>query len=205
MEKLGYIVADRCFDGIKEYVGCVNDVSLADPTKPILIVGLKRAKEYCGDNFSILNKKISDNVWWTFKKTERRQDFERDILLFYKNIINNIINNINYYYINLYKLNYTSIKKIFNILYDQNSIKYIFIKNDMLYMLYKDHDILGISFKMLKYIGVNRKKAFMKVRKAPGVIINFDSSKIALDFRRDIQYHDYVIPYIMKVLNAESQ
>ena len=108
--KFGYVVSDRKLDEIRGYVGLVKDVSSADPTLPILIVGLKKAKEYAGDKFSILNKQISENVFWTFSRVERRQDYEKDILSFYKFIINNIINNIKYYYINLYKLKYESAK-----------------------------------------------------------------------------------------------
>ena len=205
MEKLGYVVSERKIDDLKDYVGCVNDISLADPTKPILIVGLKAAKEYCGEKFSILNKQISDNVWWTFKKTEKRQDFERDILLFNKNIINNILNYINYYYIDLYNIKYNKLKKIYNIIFDESIIKYIYIKNNMIYMLYGDHDILGFSLEMLKYAGIKRKKVYLKVRNAPNTIINFDSSQIARDFRGDLKGHDYVFPYLMMVLGVETQ
>ena len=42
---LGYIVTERKLTNIDGFVEQVNDISLADSTKPILIVGWKKAKE----------------------------------------------------------------------------------------------------------------------------------------------------------------
>ena len=198
-KKFGYIVSDRKLDDIKEYVGLVKDISLADPTLPILIVGMKKAKEYAGDKFSILNKKISDNVFWTFSRVERRQDFEKDILAFYKFIINNIINNINYYYINLYNIKYNRFKILYNILNNSSIIKYIYLKNDMVYIYYEGKNVLGFSLKMLSYTGNSKKKIYLKLKNAPNVIINFDSSEIPMMFKTDIRNSEYVVPYLMSI------
>ena len=110
MRELGYIVADRRFNNIKGFVGFTNDYSLVDSTKPVLVIGLKKAKEILGDKFNILNKKISENVYWTFKKTEKRTDFEIDLPLFYQRCLNNAVEGIKYYYINIIKLKYSKIK-----------------------------------------------------------------------------------------------
>lgn len=195
----GYIVSDRKLDDIKEYVELVNDISKADTTLPTLIVGIKKAKEYAGEKFSILNKKISDNVYWTFSRVERRQDFEKDIILFYKNIINNIINKLNYYYINLYNIKYNRFKLLYNILFNSSINKFIYFKNDMIYIYYEDNNVLGISLKMLKYIGCSKKKIYLKFKDAPNTTINFDSSEIPTIFKNDTRNRDYVIPYLMSI------
>ena len=103
MKKLGYIVTDRKINNVKDFVEVVNDISLTDSTKPVLLVGLENAKKNI-ENFSILNKKVNDNLFWTFKKTEKRVDFENDINYFYNYIIYNITRNIKYYYINILNL-----------------------------------------------------------------------------------------------------
>ena len=103
MKKLGYIVSDKKINNVKGFVEVVNDISLADTTKPVLLVGLENAKKNI-NNFSILNKKANDNLFWTIKKTEKRVDFENDIDYFYNYIINNISRNIKYYYINILAL-----------------------------------------------------------------------------------------------------
>lgn len=197
MEKLGYIVADRKPNNLKGFVGFTNDFSSVDLTKPVLIIGFKRAKEICGDKFNILNKKISDNVSWTFKKTERRTDFEDDISEFYKKCINNIINNINYYYINIIKLKYNKIKKLYNIFYSSNK-KYIYINNGMIYIKYND-DILGISLNILKYCGINPKKIISRIASIKSNVIYDDSSDFVKKAKREIPNKDYAIPYFMSI------
>lgn len=199
IEKLGYIVYKGRINDLKGYVGLVDNIESADPTKPMLIVGLKEAKAYAGDNFSILNKRLSDNVFWTFKKTEKRVDFERDILLFYNFIINNIIDHIKYYYINLYNIKYNKFKLLYNIFLN-NDHKYIFIKNNMCYFLFKDNIILGFSFKIADYMGISRKKAYLKLKSFKNVVINFDNSDLPREFSRDLSGKDYVIPYLMRKL-----
>ena len=107
MEKFGYIVSKAKISDLKGFVEQVDDISLADSTKPILIVGYNNAKKIAREKdkeFDILNKSLDKNIFWTFKKTESKIDFEKDIIKFYNYIINNIIYNINYYYINIYKL-----------------------------------------------------------------------------------------------------
>ena len=90
MEKLGYIVSKTHIRGLKGFVGLVDDVSKADPSKPMLLVGLDVAKAY-DENFSMVEKKIADNVFWTYGKTEKRAEYEKDIEKFYKVIIDNMI------------------------------------------------------------------------------------------------------------------
>jgi hypothetical protein len=54
---------------------CVNE------ELPTLIIGRKLSKELLGENISILHKKISNNIYWTFDKTERKSEFESDLEL----------------------------------------------------------------------------------------------------------------------------
>ena len=112
MRKIGYIVTDRKMKGIDPSVIQVNNLSeVSDPSLPILIVGWKNASKH--DNYkSIIEKQLDDKVFWTFSKTENRSIFESDLLIYYNYIYNNILNNINYYYINIFKLKYNSIKKL---------------------------------------------------------------------------------------------
>ena len=111
-EKFGYIVSKTKISDLKGFVEQVDDISLADLAKPILIVGYKEAKKIAseeGKEFDILNKSLDKNLFWTFKKTESKSDFEKDIIKFYSYIINNIIYNINYYYINIYIIYYIAV------------------------------------------------------------------------------------------------
>jgi len=194
MEPLGYIVSDRKIIGLKDFVKQVDKISDADTSKPTLIVGLDLAKSI-SDSFSILNKKLGDNLFWTFKKTERRTEYDRDINIFYNNIIYNNINNIKYYYINIIKLNYTSIKKLYNIVFSNDS-KYIFIDNGMIYILHDDV-VFGISINILQYMKINTKKIIDRLYSNPNNIICDDSTICMKSIRGEIGSNKYAVPYLM--------
>jgi len=197
MRKLGYIVTDKKINNVKDFVGVVDDISLADPTKPVLLVGIENAKKNI-KNFSILNKKVNDNLFWTFKKTEKRVDFENDINYFYNYIIYNITRNIKYYYINILKLKYNKIKKLYNILFSGEK-NYIYISNNMLYVLYNG-SVLGISLSILEYINVDTKKIFKKLYSNENNIICTNASDCVKSIKAEIGNKKYVVPYFMSIL-----
>lgn len=198
MSSLGYIVSDTKIKNLKGFVEQVNDVSLADLTKPTLFVGIENAKKNI-KNFSILDKKYGDNIYWTFKKTEKRVEFEDDIEKFYNNIIYNISCNIKYYYINIYNLRYNKIKKLYNILFSDKG-KYIYISNEMIYLLYKENIILGISLNLLEYIKIKKEKILNKLYSNKNNIICTDVSKCVKAIRNEIGNNKYVVPYFMSIL-----
>ncbi len=197
MKKLGYIVSKRKINNIVDFVGLVDDVSkIEDPTKPFIIVGLNEVKDL--PNFSILNKKLDENKFWTFGKTERRVDYERDLEYFYEYVLDKEISNIKYYYINILNIKYTRIKSLINII-NSNEKKYIYISNDMIYLYYKNY-ILGISIKILKYINIDIKKVFRKLyRNKSNIIYNTDSF-LTTEMKRVITNKKYVIPYFISIL-----
>ena len=195
MEKLGYIVSKTHIRGLKGFVGLVDDVSKADPSKPMLLVGLDVAKAY-DENFSMVEKKIADNVFWTYGKTEKRTEYEKDIEKFYKVIIDNILNKINYYYINILNLKYNKIKKLYNILFDNNK-KYIFINNGMLYILFKENNILGISLKVARYCRINVRKRLGMLEREKNNVICTDCSECIKMFMGDVCGKEYSVPKFM--------
>ena len=197
MQKLGYIVTDKKIKNVKNFVGVVDDISLADPTKPVLIVGKELAKKYI-ENFSILEKKVNDKLFWTFKKTENRLDFEADLDYFYNYIIYNISSNIKYYYINILKLKYSKIKKLYNIIYSGEK-KYIYISNNMLYILYNG-SVLGISISILEYIKIDIKKIFKKLYSNKNNIICTNASECIKPIKAEVGNKKYVIPYFMSII-----
>ena len=197
MKKLGYIVSKRKINNIVDFVGLVDDVNkIEDPTKPFIIVGLNEVKDL--PNFSILNKKLDENKFWTFGKTERRVDYERDLENFYEYVLDKEISNIKYYFINILNIKYTKIKSLINII-NSNEKKYIYISNDMIYLYYKNY-ILGISIKILKYINIDIKKVFRKLyRNKSNIIYNTDSF-LTTEMKRVITNKKYVIPYFISIL-----
>lgn len=199
MNKLGYVISDNIIKEKNDFVGYVKDISEADPTKPILYIGYKKAKKVDGYK-NILDKKINDNTFWTFKKTESRSDYEIDLEKFYIYIINNILYNINYYYINIIYIKYNKLKKLYNILFNYTKQKYIYISKNMIYFQYEDNTY-GISLNLLEYMGINQKKILQRIRSNRSNIIIYDNNEKVHKILKEIGYDNrYAVPHLMEKL-----
>ena len=194
MKTLGYIVTDRKLKNIDGFVEQVSDIQMADSTKPILIVGWKKAKK--NENYtSILEKQLGNNLFWTFSKSESRADFEEDLEKFYNIIYNNILNNINYYYINIFKLKYNIIKKIYNIINSKEN-KNIYISNGMVYIPHKGN-IFGMSLNILEYCGIGIEKIIHRISSNPSNKIIEDNDKIVFKLAKRLGNKKYAVPYFI--------
>lgn len=200
MGKLGYIISDNVIREKNSFVGYVKDISEADPTKPILYIGYKNAKKVEGYK-NILDKKIKDNIFWTFKKTESRSDYEIDLENFYKYIINNILDNINYYYINIIYIKYNKLKKLYNILFNYREQKYIYISKNMIYFLY-ENNTYGISLSLLEYMGISTEKILQRIKSNKSNNIVYDKTEKVHKILKEVGYDNkYSIPYLMEQLD----
>lgn len=200
MGKLGYIISDNVIREKNSFVGYVKDISEADPTKPILYIGYKKAKSIEGYK-NILEKKINNNIFWTFKKTESRSDYEIDLEKFYKYIINNILYNINYYYINIINIKYNKLKKLYNIILNYTKQKYIYISKNMIYFKYEDNTY-GISLSLLEYIGINKDKILQRIKANKSNIIIYDKTEKVHKILKEVGYDNrYSVPYLMEQLD----
>lgn len=194
MKILGYIVTDRKLKDIDGFVEQVNDVSLADSTKPILVVGWKNAKNYDGYT-SILEKQLGDNIYWTFSKSESRSDFEEDLQTFYSIIYNNILNNINYYYIDIFKLKYNKLKKLYSILSSRED-KNIYISNGVVYILHES-SVLGLSLTVLEYCGIKTEKVLQRIKSNPNNNVFEDDNKFVFKLTKRLGNKKYAVPYFI--------
>ena len=79
MGTIGYIVTKNKIENVLSCIKVVSSYrSIEDKSKPILIIGLEEAKKHAS-SFSILEKQIGENMFWTFGKREKRTDYEKDI------------------------------------------------------------------------------------------------------------------------------
>lgn len=203
MRKLGAIVSKRKINDVVGFVEVVNDINeVSDPTKPILVIGLNEAKKLTED-FCILEKKLGNDLFWTFGKTEKRNDHEKDINKFYEYVLNKEIENIKYYYINFFKLRYNKIKNIINIINNENN-KYIYINKNIIYIYYSNY-IMGISLTILEYLGIDKKKIFALLRRNPKNIIQYHTPFLTDKMRKVINNKKYVIPYFMSLQEEIKQ
>ena len=75
-----------------DFVEVTTKFEKGDNSIPTLIIGKENAEKIYGkENIHVLDKKIEDNVYWTFGKLERRNDFERDLQSFNKLLLDNLL------------------------------------------------------------------------------------------------------------------
>ena len=194
MKIIGYIVTDRKLNDIEGFVAQVNDYSEVDPTKPVLIIGWDNAKSFEGYS-NILDRQLDDKTFWTFKKSESRSEFEQDLKKFYTFVRNNVLNSIEYHYVDILKLKYNNIKKLYNIFNSQDR-KNIYINNGLLYILH-DEKVLGVSLEVLEYCGIKRNKVMSLLDSNPNNHLFYNTSRGLNKLSRFLGNKKYAIPYFI--------
>jgi hypothetical protein len=200
----GYILSDVKYnDMTDDVIKVVNNEEDCTKQVPKLVVGLDKAKEYAkfhGFEFDILEHTYPNGDMWTFKKTEKREFYEEDIKKFKEKLITLISNQVEYYYINVYNLRYSKMKKLYYMLCN-NSFKrdknYILIDKDMLYYPLECGKVIGISFNILKYIHIDKEKIIAKCRKNYYNRVIFSSNKKLWQLNKWFKGKEYVIASLL--------
>ena len=200
----GYIVSETKYNGLSNgIIKVVKNESECTLDVPKLIIGLSKAKEYAqskGFEFDILDHMFPDGNMWTFKKTEKREIYEENIIEFKNYIIKSISKNINYYYINIYNLKYKDIKRLYNILFNNKinrNINYIFIDKEMMYYCLENNNVIGISLGLMKYMGIDREKIISKIKSGKNNSIVFSSNKKLWQLKDWFNGMEYIIPSLL--------
>lgn len=196
MKEIGYIVSQHNINMKFDYVKVVKDISETEKDKPCLIIGLSEAKKFASDNFSILNKKLSDNVFWTYWKTEKRSDYEQDVKKFYQYALDNYINKVKYVYLNVLTINYNILKRLIRYV-NNDEKKYIYMCGNMIYLQCDKQNIVGISMEMCDFCGLQRKKIISKIKANKNNLIVEDIKRLSKRMQTLLQHKQYAVPYIM--------
>lgn len=203
MQTLGYIISKSNLKMKFDFLKQINDLSEVKDNKPFIIIGLSEAKKIASDKFSILHKSFEKNHFWTFGRTEKRDEFEKDIKVFFNYVINEYINNIKYYYINIYNINFNILKRLVKLCYSSN-LKYIYIWNDMIYIQCENSSVIGLSLKIMKYMKLDCNKIINKLKINPSNIICESDTCIPYKIQQKLKNKQYVIPYIMKLMEFKN-
>jgi len=169
---------------------CVNE------ELPTLIIGRKLSKEILGDNISIIHKKISNKLYWTFDKTERKSEFETDLEQFKEYCFDSFGENIPYVYLDIIhgsrKVNYRIIKKILSL---KTPFTY-FSENDMVY-IYGENIIFGVDLNVLNYFEGKKQKITERVKSINGnTLVDYTIFNKCKDLIYKLKNKNRFVPYI---------
>lgn len=197
---LGYIVTKNKLENVLSCIKIVSSYrSIEDKSKPILIIGLEEAKKHAS-SFSILEKQLDKNLFWTFGKREKRTDYEKDIEKFQEYVLKCALQDIKYYYLNILTVKYDKIKKLLGII-NNSDIKTFYVDKKMIYMFYQDY-VLGLSVDILEYLNIKRKKVLDLIRTNENNKIFYNDFQFTYKIKKIIETKKYITPYFLS-LNIE--
>jgi len=175
-----------------------DEIESVDNSLPTLIVGWNKTKEIFGDKISILNKKISDNLYWTFLPTERRVDYDDDIIIFKRVCYDNFGSELSYVYIDPIHDKPQKIKKILKKIYSlSESISYFTDKN-MLYIL-GENIIFGVNLEITEFIGIKTDRILTRViGLRNSILIDNEIFNRCKEFIKKLDNNHKLVPYVVK-------
>ena len=169
---------------------------------PTLIIGVELTESLYPD-FDILERCIEENVYWTFKKTEKRDKFNQDLDWFITKMYTDLIKKVNYVFIDLIQYRKQTLIKIVRKIYSLENIT-TFIHNDMVY-LYGNNIIFGLDLKLAKYMGMNVIKLKDKIKQISGDFL--ESKEILIEYKNIVDTLNgkiRIIPYLYSIRNGQN-
>ena len=156
------ITNDRIYPKLFVEVSTFNNCKINE-NELTLLVGVDLVKKYFPDfKLKFLDRRISDNVYWTFSKFEKRNVYEEDLESFYNMVYDRIPKDIRYFPVSLLSNGYNYYKRFLNYL-SNGSPKVVLVLNKEIY-IYNNRTILGVSVDELDYVGISKGKVLDKIR-----------------------------------------
>ena len=159
---------------------------------PTLIIGWDLAKTNF-DKASILKKKITNNLYWTFATSEKRGVFEEDLKKFIKRSYDDYIKGIKFINIDpiIFKINSTEelIEKLKSLV---GGFAYLYL--DRVVYVYHNFSLFSIDLEQLDFIGFDREKVLSKLRED---LMLFEKEE-EKNFKNELKYLNIkYIPFLM--------
>jgi len=166
---------------------------------PTLIVGWDYIKKKYPD-YDIINRKLSDNLYWTFKKTEKRELHEEDIYNFVEKSYKSLIENIEYIFVDPILLKKKSLIKLIKKLHNSKLISYH--HDDMIYISTEKY-IFGIDLQLIDFVGLSVDKLINKIKKKSNVFLS--KNTIFIEYKNRVENLDNQVKYIPYLYSIENE
>lgn len=180
-----------------DFIDVTADTSAIDNSMPTLIIGKKRAEEIYGkDKIKVLNKRIEENIYWTYAKNERRNDFEKDVQAFNKIVTNTIFSKIKYEFFNIMMEPYSRIKAFIRFIKSSRK-KIIYKANNHLYIYTEgNNNIIGLSLSDAVYCGISENKIMNKIKANINNTIIEDNNFLTPKMKQMLSDSNIYVPYL---------
>jgi hypothetical protein len=198
MRKIANIVSDNTID-VSEIFNVVKTMDEIQHGLPTLIVGLDLADKLYPD-FDITNICLAPNVYWTFKKTQKRDKYAEDLNFFINKVYTDMLKGVTYYFVDLIQNQTKTLKRVIKKIREFKHIT-TYIHKDMVY-LYSDNLIFGIDLKLARYVGMDVDKLISKIKLISTVFLTND--EILIEYKKNLEEMEFqarYIPYLVSIIN----
>lgn len=159
--------------------------------KPTLVIGLDNVRKL-DPKPDFLDRKLTDDIYWTFSKKEKRVLFEEDLFYFIESTYKNIIKKTDYIFVDMVLYNNEKINEIFDNI--QKITKKVTLKHEDMIYLYGDNKIFGFDLKQVRYMGLEVERLITKIKSISDVFL--EDEQILIKYNNDLEMFDYQIKYI---------
>ena len=195
MKYIANILTDEQFNEAELY-NVVRDSNDLIPGIPTLIVGWERTKSEYPDA-SIIEDKVSDNVYWTYGKYERRDKYETNIKKFQDLSFKKFVDSLDYVF---YDVLLSTAEKLDSFLTSLLSepTKTIYVIRDMMYIYYSGtNKVVGLSLRDCDYIeDTLKKRIFSAIYNSKTVNLLKNNDEISREVRLKAKGRAYILPYL---------
>lgn len=177
-------------------VSSIDDIIVGLPT---LVIGYNYVNKHY-PNFDIGETLISDNLYWTFKRTEKRDKHSEDLNWFILKVYGDLLIKLSYIFVDPIQYNSKTLVKIIRKILNIKN-KTCYLTGSMVY-IYGHEYIFGIDLKLLEFVGLNINKTMSKIRLTCDTLLTDDN---VADLKADFQIFPNVskyIPYLFSLRNA---
>lgn len=183
---------------IDKYFNVVESMDDIIHGLPTLIVGWDIIKTIEPDA-DFITRKLSDNTFWTFKKTERRDIFENDLYDFIHYSYNLLVTDVDYKFIDLIQLTELQLKITFKRI--KKSTKSVgYIHENMLY-IYSENVVYGLDLKLVNYLEYNLVETLNKIKSYCSVFL--DNDEILIEYKDIIDMLNNEVKYVPFLYSIE--
>lgn len=195
--KIGNIVSTSSVS-VSEDFNVVQSLDEIIQGLPTLIIGWDYVKKNYPD-YDVTNRKLSDNLFWTVKKTEKRDIYEEDLFYFIRNTYEGLVKGINYYFLSPFSFNRNQLIRLLQKLNITKSISYL---HDNMAYIYIDDYILGIDISLMEFIGFKQDKIINKIKQKSSIFLTKDT--IFIEYKHRIENFENQVKFIPVLYSIEN-
>jgi hypothetical protein len=181
---------------VDDYYNITSDIEVNNDL-PTIVVGWEDFLKDDYNDLDFIDRKIDENLFWTFSKKEKRDLHNEDLYYFEQHCINKLLLNIKYYYVDYLLFSEKKLKKI---LIEIKKYKNILLITDDMFYLYSNNIIFGFNKNVIQYVtnDIDKLENFLKKY---STIIEDDRNYSILN---NIENNKKYIPYMYFLENFKN-